>query len=313
MAPTILSTAVPRSGILLLILSLPLSIQAEEIHAPVPVQTAITPAPHPEPDVLLLQTRIHTLESQSGLSIERLQAKKLLRIRDISVEASRQRHIAVDFEGFVTWMSDNLAGYNRYLQAGSYLATVAKVLPVPYAGQASMFTKFATQFTLALNNASRAVANYLASSRTYITLVESLPPAQSPDHDKKTAEAVRFAGQTLLKDMLEAQARLATVSDLSASTLSFLESLDHYASSTDEYVNKVKGLFKKDLDPKEKNFVSGSASSLRARADVYNGRLRQFADITQKETTLIKTLAVFDELIAETKPLAAWHIPAGGK
>ncbi|GFE61016.1 hypothetical protein [Geobacter sp. AOG2] len=245
-----------------------------------------------------LKLKVKQLESVKAISVERLRQIKVQRLREIAAEVKTQRQTTSDFEGFVKWMSANLAGYNRYIQAGSYAAVVARMLPVPYAGQASIFTKFITQFTVALNSASVSVTNYLNSSQRFISLVEAIDPTKPLD-ERSLTEASRYADQKLLKDMNDAHAKLAAVADLSSGALSFLESVNHYACGTDEYWNKVKGLVKKDIDPKEKSFLSESTSSLKTQASRFNGKLKSFEDITKKESASVKSLAVYDELSAE--------------
>ena len=246
----------------------------------------------------ILALKIKQLESVKALPLERLHNKKIIRLREIATSIKAQRQTTSVFEGFVTWMSANLAGYNRYIQAGSYAAVVAKMLPIPYAGQASIFTKFVSQFTVALNASSVAVTNYLNSSRKFIMMVEAIDSAKVPD-EKMVAEAALFADRQVLKDVNDAQAKLNAVSDLSSGALSFLESLNHYVSGTDEYWNKAKGLFKKDIDPREKSFISESTNSLKVQANRFNGRLRSFEEFGKKETVGIKALSVYDELVAD--------------
>ncbi|OGT97943.1 MAG: hypothetical protein A2079_05485 [Geobacteraceae bacterium GWC2_48_7] len=246
----------------------------------------------------ILTLKLNQLESLRNLPIELLNRKKALRLKEIAVDVKNQRLVTTDFEGFFTWMSSNLASYNRYLQAGSYAAMAAKFLPVPYAGQASLFTKFVSQFTVSLNNASVAISNYQKSSAKFISMVEAMDKAGS-DKDKLATEAMLFADQQLLKDMNEAEARLASVSDLSSGALSFLASLNHYVGGTDEYWNKAKGIFKKDIDPKERSFISESTNNLKNRADNFNSKITGFKELGKKETFGIKALAVYDELAAE--------------
>ena len=245
-----------------------------------------------------LRLKVKQLESVKAISPERLRQKKVQRLREIAADVKTQRKTTSDFEGFVKWMSANLAGYNRYFKAGSYAAAIARMLPIPYAGQASIFTKFISQFTVALNSASVSVTNYLNSSQRFIALMDALDPAGTPD-DKAVTEASRYADQKLLKDMNDVQAKLTMVAELSSGTLSFLESVNHYASGTDEYWNKVKSLVNKDIDPKEKSFLSESAGNLKTQADRFNGNLLSFNEITKKEAASIKSLALFDELSAE--------------
>lgn len=246
----------------------------------------------------ILIEKIHQLESVKAIPLERLRQKKVLRLKEIAADLKVQRQSTSDFEGFVKWMSANLAGYNRYIQAGSYAAVIARMLPIPYAGQASVFTKFVAQFTMALNAASVSITNYLNSSQKFIVMAEAIDPSKPLD-EKAITETSLFADQKLLKDMNDAQLKLASVSDLSSGALSFLESVNHYVCGTDEYWNKAKGIFKKDLDPKEKSFISESTTNLKIQADRFNGKLKVFEELGKKETASIKTLAVFDELTAE--------------
>jgi hypothetical protein len=246
----------------------------------------------------LLTKKVLQLEAVKAIPMERLRQKKALRLKEIAAAVKVQRQSTSDFEGFVKWMSANLAGYNKYIQAGSYVAVVARVLPIPYAGQASVFTKFVAQFTLALNAASVSITNYLNSSQKFITMTEAIDPGKPLD-EKAISEAANFADQKLLKDMADAQLKLTTVSDLSSGALSFLESLHHYVSGTDEYWNRAKGVFKKDVDPKEKSYISESTNNLKIQADRFNSKLKIFDELGKKETANVKTLAVFDELTAE--------------
>ena len=242
--------------------------------------------------------KIKQIESMKTIPFERLRHKKAQRLKEIAADVKLQRQSTNDFEGFVKWMSSNLAGYNRYIQAGSYAAVIAKMLPIPYAGQASIFTKFIAQFTIALNAASVSITNYQNSSQRFIVMAESIDMSKPLD-EKIVAETAQFADLHLAKDMNNVQTKLAMLSDLSAGALSFMESLNHYVSSTDEYWNKMKGVFKKDIDLKEKSFISESTNSLKIQADRFNGRLRIFEELGKKETASVKALTVYDELETE--------------
>ncbi|HEX9079309.1 MAG TPA: hypothetical protein VF795_06960 [Desulfuromonadaceae bacterium] len=245
-----------------------------------------------------LAHRVKELEDIEAVSVEHLHRKKTQRLKEIAADVKLQRQTASDFEGFVTWMSANLAGYNRYIKAGSYAAVAARMLPIPYAGQASTFTTFVAQFTLALNAASVSITAYLDSSQRFVVMADAIDPHR-PHDEKAVADAAQFADQRLVRDMGDVQAKLASLSDLSAGALSFLESIDHYAGGTDEYWNKMKGVFKKDIDHREKSLISESTRSLRNQADRFNARLRSFGELAQKETAGVNTLAVYDELAAE--------------
>jgi len=247
-----------------------------------------------------LHQKIKQMEAVRSIPVEQLRRKKALRLKEIAVAVRTQRQSTSDFEGFVKWMSAHLAGYSRHIQAGSYAAVVARVLPIPYAGQASIFTKFVAQFTLALNAASVSITNYLNTSQKFMAMTDSID-LNKPIDEKTVSDAALFADQKLLKDMNDAQQKLAAVSDLSSGALSFLESLNHYISGTDEYWNKMKGVFKKDIDPKEKSYISESTNTLKTQAGLFNGKLKNFEELGKKETASVKALAVYDELTQEAQ------------
>jgi hypothetical protein len=246
----------------------------------------------------LLTTRIKELESRRFIPEERLVQKKVQHLKEIAADAKIQRQSMEEFQGFVSWMNLNLTGYTKYIKAGSYAAVIGRMLPIPYAGQASVFTKFAAQFTIALNSASVAINSYLVTSQKFIIMVDAIDLSKTVDQ-KSVTEASVFADTSLLKDMNDAQMKLATVSDLSSGALSFLESLNHYMSGTDEYWNKAKGLFRKDVDPKEKSFISESTNNLKNKAAAFNGKLNNFEELTRKQTARVKSLAAYDELLSE--------------
>jgi hypothetical protein len=121
-----------------------------------------------------------------------------------------------------------------------------------------------------------------------------------PLNAKGVAEIGRFADEQLLRDMTDVQAKLTTTSDLSASALAFLEGMNQYLASTDEYWNKTKQFVtRKDADPKEKSYLTESVQSLKTQAAWFNARLRLFDDSTQRTAPLIKSLVAYEDLIAE--------------
>lgn len=249
-------------------------------------------------ELTLTKTRVMELEARRYISEERLVQKKVKQLREITADVKQQRQSMEHFQAFVSWMNLNLAGYTKYIKAGSYAAVVARMLPIPYAGQASIFTKFAAQFTVALNSASVSINSYLLSSQKFIVMVDAIDPAKPIDHNS-VSTASAYADTVLLKDMDDAHIKLATISNLSSGALSFLESLNHYMSGTDEYWNKAKGLFRKDVDPKEKSFISESTNSLKNKAAAFNGKLNSFEELTRTQNVRVKSLAVYDELLSE--------------
>lgn len=247
----------------------------------------------------LLQEKLKALESCS-ISSGALAAKNGKRLKEIAADIRAQRQGLTDFEGYVKWMSANIAAYSKYISAGSVAAGFAKVLPIPYAGQASVFTKFVSNAALSLSAASVSINKYLATSQQFVARVDALDLAKESS-SREVSELVRFADQDLLKGMVEVQEKLASTSELSASSLSFLESLNHYIGSTDEYWAKTKSLLKND-DKKEKSFLAESTAALRNRAAGFNAKFKLFDETVKKDAPLIKSLVAYDELIHELDP-----------
>ena len=246
-----------------------------------------------------LQEKVKSLEC--GITGEALTQKNVQRLQEIARDTKSQRQTMTDFEVYVKWMANNLSGYSKYMEAGSVAAGFAKVLPIPYAGQAGLFTKFASQFALSLNAASVSITRYLNTSQQFITRVDAMAAAK-PVKIGEISALSRFADEQLLKDMNDVQLKLTTTGELSASALSFLESLNHYIGSTDAYWNKTKSLIKKDeADKKERSFISESILGLRNKAGTFNAKLKLFDETARKDAPLIKSLGTYEELIREVE------------
>ncbi|GAM09910.1 hypothetical protein OR1_02192 [Geobacter sp. OR-1] len=232
-----------------------------------------------------------------ALTAGELNSRMISRMREIAAEVKSQRLAMNEFQGYVTWMSGSVAGYSKYIEAGSMAAGFAKALPIPYAGQAGMFTKFVSHFTLSLSAASKSITVFLASSQQFADRMDALDPAK----EKDIYDLARFADEQLLRDITDLQTKLATTSELSASALSFLESLNHYMLSSDEYWARAKSLVKRDADKKEKSFLAESVSGLKGKAVGFNARLKGYDDSVRKEIPLIKSLETYSELLAFLK------------
>ncbi|HEY5975910.1 MAG TPA: hypothetical protein VIU41_14335 [Geobacteraceae bacterium] len=257
-----------------------------------------------------LQERLKTLECTPVLTTDSLNVKKLQRLQELARDVKSQRQTMADFEGFVKWMSGSLSGYSKYVEAGSVAAGFARVLPIPYAGQAGMFTKFVSHFALSLNAASVSMNKYLGSSQQFVARIDALGPAPVGKW-KEITELSRFADDQLLKDMTDTQAKLTTTSELSSSALSFLESIHQYLGSSDEYWAKTKAfLARKEADKAEKSFLTSNIEGLKTRAGNFNAKLKQFDDTVKRSAPQIKSLAAYDELIRE---LEAKAVQAKGK
>jgi hypothetical protein len=248
---------------------------------------------------LNLKEQVNRLQPPA-LTASELNSRMTSRLREIAADVRSQRQAMNEFQGYVSWMSGSIAGYSKYIEAGSMAAGFAKILPIPYAGQAGMFTKFVSHFTLSLSAASKSITTFLATSQLFLDRVDLLD--RHPERDREINELARFADEQLLKDLTDLQIKLSTTSELSASALSFMESLNHYALSSDEYWTKAKSLVKRgDADKKEKSYLAESVSGLKNKAGGFNARLKGYDDSVRKDIPLIKSLGTYVELLAFLK------------
>lgn len=247
-----------------------------------------------------LSHKLVDLETVPAINADTLALKSQQKLCEIAVDVKNQRQSLAEFEAFVTWMTANLSGYSKYIEAGSVAAGFAKMLPIPYAGQASLLTKFISQGLITLNSASVSISRYLATSRDFVAKVDALNHAATSDKAQNAATVARFADERLRKEMNDTRIKLASISELSASTLSFLQSLNHYLGCTDEYWEKTKSFItRSDGGKKEKGFLSQSIQNLQSKAGNFNGRLKNFEKSTEKDDSLIASLRVYNELAGE--------------
>lgn len=233
---------------------------------------------------------------QKVLTLAELDQKRLVRLQDLAKEIKGQRVAVEDFDGYLNWMGGALAGYSKYVEAGSFAAGFAKYLPVPYAGQAGQLTKFISHFALSLSTTSAALKSYLASTQYFISGVESIGPTLA-GKEQELASLTFYADQKMSKDMTDLQEQLSTTSELSGSALSFLLGLQQYLGSTDEYWQKTKSLLsRKDAAKAEKGALAGSIDGLRSRAENFNARLKQYDETVKSTMPRISSLVAFSEL-----------------
>jgi hypothetical protein len=247
-----------------------------------------------------LNRKIAELESVPSIKTDALVMKNLQHLKEIAADVKKQRKILAESEAYVKWMATNLSGYSKYIEAGSFAAGFAKVLPIPYAGQASLLTKFISQGVLSLNAASVSLSRYLTTSRDFIARVDALDQLTPSGKESEVAKIARFADEQLRRDMNDAKVKLTTTAEISSSTLSFLESLNHYVGCTDEYWSKTKSFItREDTNKKEQGYLSQSIQKLKEKAGSFNSRLTTFQTLTKKDEALITSLRVYDDLIRE--------------
>ncbi|HEY6838231.1 MAG TPA: hypothetical protein VI389_05785 [Geobacteraceae bacterium] len=247
----------------------------------------------------LLRDKVRVLETTPTISREALLQRNTSVLKELAASVREQRQTMTDFEGFVKWMVGNLSGYAKYVEAGSVAAGFARLLPVPYAGQASVITKFVSQGAVSLNAASVSINRYLDTSRQFLVKADLVAAAQEPDR-RAVSAAVSFADAELLRDMADVEAKLATTAEISASALAFLETVNSYVGSTDAYLAKTKAfLSRKEVDKAEKGYLLTSIEGLKNRAGSFNGKFRAFSETARKELPLVKNLLAYDVLMRE--------------
>jgi hypothetical protein len=239
-----------------------------------------------------------------------LDSRSMARMKELAEELTHQRRTMVDFQAYISWMDGSLAGYGRYLEAGSFAAGFAKYLPIPYAGQAGQLTKFVSHFSLYLSETAGTIGQFLSSSQQFMTAVEAAD-RPGPDRQHRLATATFLADQLLARDMADLQVRLETVSSLSASANAFLTSLQSYLGSTDDYWQKTKSLVsRKEAEKKERGALAESIEGLRGRAGAFNASLRLYDAAVRNARPRIASLVAYDELRQEigtssTRPASA--------
>lgn len=256
-------------------------------------ETAPTATPAPDD----LSNRLQQCEQRFCLTVPLLQQRKSAKFQQSISDIKAQRALVADFERYAAWMTNNLAAYNRYIQAGSAAAAVTKFLPIPYAGEAAVFSKFVAQFSQSLSTTSKALNTYLQVSQQVLTRAAALD-SSNPD-PKALSELHATADSQLLKAMFEANQQLKGIAELSAGAQAFLVGLNTYLATGDEYLHKMKGVFKKEPSQQEKSFLTESTTNLKTQTELFNTRLKNFESIGSKITTTIKSLTVYDELAAE--------------
>lgn len=266
--------------------------------APAATQPVVPAIPQME-----VSAKPHQCELPRCLTLSVLQQRKLAKFHQVMDDIKAQRALIADFEHYAAWMNSNLAAYNRYIQAGSAAAAITRFLPIPYAGQAAVFSKFVAQFSQTLGTASKSLDNYLQISQQVLTQAARLDPAH-PD-SKSLADVHALADANLLKSMYEANQQLKNVADLSSGAQAFLVGLSNYLATGDEYLHKVKGVFKKEAAQHEKSFLTENISNLKTQTELFNSRLKNFEILGGRISTTVKSLSVYDELAAETATASA--------
>lgn len=280
------------------------------ILSPMITGCAALPWPASQDGLATCKEQLSRCEERQALSTDELSRRSAARLREVASDIRSQRQSLAEVEEFVGWMATNLAGYAKYVEAGNVVTAVAKVLPIPYAGQASLFTKFVSSGLLSLNTATVSLNRYFSTSQQFLVKVDALGTGEP--NPASVDEIALFADGPLLRDMNDARGKLARTAEISASTLAFLEALHGYTKSTDEYLSKTKALLRREADKQEKGFLSESIGALRGRASGFDGRLRLFEESSRRCELSIKAALFYGELSRELHQKTRQHPGAIG-
>lgn len=262
-------------------------------------------------DLELLKAHIAALEQAPRLSSQDLASRSRKAHLLIAAQVRLQRSTMADFSSFVSWLSGNLEGYHKYLQASTVAANIVKILPIPYAGQASLFTKFVTQAVVSLNTASSSINRYLITSQNYLSRHDAIEKSGHPSPEE-IASLSLLAQDQLLRDTSELQRQLASTGEIATSVLSFLEVVNSYLKNADQYWAKTKSFVSRnDQVAKENGYLAGSIAGLHDRAALFAGKMKTFKDLGVNNEKAVHTARVYDDLAKELSPLKVRD--AGGR
>lgn len=229
------------------------------------------------------------------LPLTTLHDQRRLLHSDLAQQLAEQRAQVAAFETYAHWLKTNLGNYDRYIQAGSTAAAVSRFLPIPYAGQAAVFSKVLAQFSASLTSTSQALSSYHTEAKKLQAKLELCTSRNL--NIQECNKGIQFAETTFLPAMEHTRNELTRVSELTGSTLAFLQGLHTYLTTGDAYMSKVKGVFKKEDKDKEASFISAQVKSLSQQAHQFSGRLTSFKQQGDAISMSVRTDVVYQNLL----------------
>ena len=237
-------------------------------------------------------------ETASCLPRSVIETQRYELVAQMNQQLIQQRAQVAEMERYASWMRTTIVSYNKYIQAGSTAAAVSRFLPIPYAGQAALFSKLLAQFSANLTSTSLALNRYGTTAQELQSKISKLPTNHSESRDLQLLSVYNYTDQSFLPAMDQTQQELNRIAELSTSTLAFLQSLHHYLSSGDEYMQKVKGaVFKKDSQRNEMSMLTENVKHLTDQTAIFSKRLETFRQQGDQIHQSARTERVYQKLM----------------
>lgn len=232
-------------------------------------------------EIETLRKRLLLMEQAPRLTSDEIHGRVWSELKEMARRVRGQREGVKESARYVSWLSENLDGYQKYLQASTVAANLIKVLPIPYAGQASLFTRFTAQGVATLNRTGKTIRTYLDASAQFIDAYDGATASQ--DHSVEREQNLERSAERLVTAEQELNQSLQGVLDISTATLSFLEGVKGYLGSADQYWARTKSLVKRDGGAApEKGYLSTSIEHLREQGERFTRGMAGVSDVVTK-------------------------------
>lgn len=250
-----------------------------------------------EEQLLAAQKRL----TKPSIAQEQLEQKTAQFAAQISANLKEQKSGFAEFENFLRWMSGSLTGYEKALHTSAQIAAVTKFLPIPYAGQASGFAKFAANFTLQLSNAGGALQKMQDAAQKYQKL---LGEYEANPTSANLSNCIKFADETLVPTIHDTAEKLEKIGQMSASMLGFLGAIDGYLQNADEMLGRAKSLLGGDVTA-DRAQMQQKSGLLRSKLDIFDKRCKALQELAKKESQLAKNAQFLIQLSSQLSPTMA--------
>lgn len=203
-----------------------------------------------------------------------------------------------DFGGFITAMKASVADYADMIKASAYLSNVVRVLPIPYAGEASTATKLASNTLLHLGNAAAALDRYKKSSAAFLYDFDRLDRATATP--EQIARLAAFADDTVMNDARDLQTAMGRIASATAGMATAAQTVSRAMETTGDYLDQAKNLVGMQPSPKEKARAAADRDSFKARLIQLNQKiaaLENSADAHRRTIAKARAIAELAVLI----------------
>ncbi len=137
-------------------------------------------------------------ETVSCLPRSVIETQRYELVIQLNQQIIQQRAQVAEMERYAAWMRTTIVSYNKYIQAGSTAAAISRFLPIPYAGQAAIFSKLLAQFSANLTSTSLALNRYGTTAQELQLKISKLPANSSELRDIQLLSVYTYADQVFL-------------------------------------------------------------------------------------------------------------------